>query len=331
MPHHRCQQERRAPGVPLSVWVHAARPKTLPAALAPVLLGSACAAGAGGFQPVPALLAAAFALLVQITCNLANDHGDFKRGADTPERAGPLRVTAAGLVPPAVMRRAIALAAAAAFAAGFGLVFHGGWWLIGVGAVCLAACLAYTGGPFPLAYHGLGDVFVLVFFGFVAVLFTAYTQCGTFPPAAWFAGAGCGLLAVNILVVNNTRDMETDAKAGKRTLVVRFGRAFARGEYAANTVLALAMPPALWLWNRAPWNSATTTGGGDGGGDSGGCLANALLWLPLPATVALVFCAVSFCRCRPENRAEYNPHLGRAALALLLYALLFAGALLAGK
>ncbi|MDR2844902.1 MAG: 1,4-dihydroxy-2-naphthoate polyprenyltransferase, partial [Puniceicoccales bacterium] len=229
----------------MRVWWQACRPKTLPAAMAPVMLGSACAASVGHFSIWPALAALLFALLVQIMCNFANDYGDFVRGADTAERLGPTRAVASGQVPPQAMRRAVALLTAVAFGAGLVLVYWGGWWLIGVGAVCLLACLAYTGGPFPLAYNGLGDVFVIVFFGFVAVLFTAYVQCGTFPAAAWPAAAACGLLAANILVVNNARDMETDARAGKRTTVVRFGRGFARVQYAGSLVTALLVPVAL--------------------------------------------------------------------------------------
>jgi len=291
-----------------SVWIQAARPKTLPAALAPVALGTGCAAGAGsGANFAAATFAALFALFAQVACNLANDLGDYKRGADTPERAGPVRVTASGLAAPTAVRRAAIVAAVAAFVSGLGLVFFGtgGVWLVPVGVVCIAAALAYTEGPFPLAYHGLGDAFVLVFFGFVAVLFTCYTQCGEFPLPAWFAGAGCGLLAVNILVVNNARDMETDAAAGKRTLVVRFGRGFARVEYALCVALALA--------------SLTLAAGAD----ARAFIVAGVLGIPALALVR------AFLRVDVRRRADYNPLLGKSAAFLLLAGSVFTALLLA--
>jgi 1,4-dihydroxy-2-naphthoate octaprenyltransferase len=227
-------------------WFLASRPKTLPAAVAPVAIGSACAAAEGGFALIPAAFALLFALLVQITCNLANDLGDFTRGADTPDRLGPARMAATGALTPGALRCAIALLSVLAFAVGLPLAFAHGWWLVPVGVLCIGACLAYTCGPFPLAYNGLGDLFVLVFFGFVAVLFTAFVQCGSFPFSAWAGGLACGLLAVNILLVNNARDMETDAAANKRTTVVRFGRGFARGLYSVNLLVALGVPVVLF-------------------------------------------------------------------------------------
>jgi 1,4-dihydroxy-2-naphthoate octaprenyltransferase len=287
-------------------WLLAARPKTLPAALAPVMLGSASAAAVEAFAPMPALLALLFAVLMQITCNFANDYGDFMRGADTPERLGPARAVASGWVAPQAMRRAVVLLAAASFCTGLLLVFWGGWWLIGVGTICLLACLAYTGGPFPLAYNGLGDVFVIVFFGFAAVLFTAYVQCGFFPAQAWVAAPACGLLAANILVVNNARDMETDARAGKRTTVVRYGRGFARAQYALSMAFALALPAVLLLLGSGP-----------------GAL------LPLLASPVGIAMALGFCRVREPS--AYNAWLGRTAAFLLAYAALFSLGILFGK
>ncbi|MDR1497000.1 MAG: 1,4-dihydroxy-2-naphthoate octaprenyltransferase [Puniceicoccales bacterium] len=288
-------------------WWHACRPKTLVAALAPVMLGSACAAAAGGFAWRSAGLASFFALLVQVTCNFANDRGDFERGADTPLRTGPERMVATGRITPAAMRRATVIAAAAAFVVGLPLAFWGGWWLVGVGVLCIAACLAYTDGPFPLAYNGLGDIFVLIFFGFVAVLFTARVQCGAFPATAWAAGLSCGLLAVNILVVNNVRDMETDRLAGKRTTVVRFGRKFAVRFYAANMAVSLLVPVGLWMAG----------------------LAGALVLLSLavaPLATALVW---GFFRVREP--AGYNVFLGKTAAFLLGHSALFAVGLAWGR
>lgn len=223
----------------------AARPKTLPAALAPVLLGSACAAAAGGFRAVPAALAALFALFAQIASNLANDRGDFLRGTDKADRAGFARATASGWLSPREVAAGTGVALALAALFGSGLIFYGGAAMIAVGAISLLACLAYTSGPFPLSYHGLGDVFVVVFFGFVAVAFTCYVQAGTFPPFLWTTALACGLGADNILIVNNIRDRATDERSGKRTTVVRFGEAWARKLFVFNFAVIFLSPLAL--------------------------------------------------------------------------------------
>ena len=223
----------------------AARPKTLPAALAPVLLGSACAAAAGGFSAVPAALAALFALFAQIASNLANDRGDFLRGTDKADRAGFARATASGWLSPREVAAGTGVALALAALFGSGLIFYGGAAMIAVGAISLLACLAYTTGPFPLSYHGLGDVFVVVFFGFVAVAFTCYVQAGTFPPFLWTTALACGLGADNILIVKNIRDRATDERSGKRTTVVRFGEAWARKLFAFNFAVIFLSPLAL--------------------------------------------------------------------------------------
>lgn len=221
------------------------RPRTLPAAIAPVIVGSALAARAGSFHPAAALLCLLFALLVQIGANFANDYYDFVKGADTPERVGPVRAVAAGLVTPAAMKRAMWLVFAMAFGSGLALIAWGGWWLVAIGFASIASAIAYTGGPYPLGYHGLGDVFVFVFFGLVAVGATFYIQAGRISGAALIGGAAMGALAVNILLVNNYRDSATDAKAGKRTVVVRFGRRYALGQFAAAHAIAAATPLGL--------------------------------------------------------------------------------------
>ena len=286
-----------------SSWFHAARPKTLPAAFVPVFLGSACAAADGKFAPLPAAFALLFALLIQICCNFANDYGDFAKGADTPARLGPARAVLSGWISPRAMRRAILLVSALAFLAGLPLVYWGGWWLLPVGLVCLLACLAYTGGPLPLAYNGLGDIFVLLFFGFVAVAFTAYVQCGHFPPSVWPVGLACGLLATNILVVNNTRDYETDALARKRTTAVIFGHGFARTEYVVNLLVAFLVPVFLRLQG----------------------FGYQVLFPLLLAPAALVL-ARGFLRVRDPH--HYNPCLGKTAAFLFAYGLLLGGGLI---
>ena len=236
----------------LKTWLLAARLRTLPAAIAPVALGSAFAAREMHFKLVPALLCAAFALLAQIGANFANDYFDFRQGADTANRLGPKRAVASGLVKPAAMLRATLLALALAAVAGSCLIFYGGWWLVLIGAASLLGALAYSGGPFPLAYHGLGEVCAIVFFGFVAVLGTFLVQAGLpTAPAPWLAALGCGLLAANILLVNNIRDLNTDKGAGKRTLAVRVGRPWAQRFYAANLIVVVAITLMFFLvdWN----------------------------------------------------------------------------------
>ncbi|MBP6864511.1 MAG: 1,4-dihydroxy-2-naphthoate polyprenyltransferase [Candidatus Didemnitutus sp.] len=230
-----------------SVWIEAARPKTLPAAVIPVLVGTAFAWAHGAAHFGKATVCLIFALLVQIGTNFANDYFDFVQGADTPQRVGPRRAVAAGLVSPQRMLVATAMVLGLAFATGLLLVIEGGWWLLPIGVASIVCAIAYTGGPYPLGYNGLGDVFVFLFFGLVAVGATFHVQAGGAPLDVLLAGAGVGLLAANILVVNNYRDAETDARAGKRTLVVRFGRRFALWQYGLSVAFALAVAPALAL------------------------------------------------------------------------------------
>lgn len=237
----------------LQIWIGATRPRTLPAAVAPVLVGAALAWHDAAFSPGAAALCLGFALLVQIGTNLANDYYDFIRGADTAARVGPRRAVAAGLVAPATMKRAMIGVFLAAFAVGLGLVVWGGPWLIAIGVASILCGIAYTGGPWPLAYIGLGDVFVFLFFGLVAVGGTYFVQAGKLTADAVLAGVPIGLLAANILVVNNYRDVETDAAANKRTLVVRFGRGAARVQFALSWLGALALPGVFLLRGYRPW------------------------------------------------------------------------------
>lgn len=210
----------------------AARPKTLAAGVVPVLVGAGAAAGAGDMRVPPIAAALVCSVLLQVGTNLANDVFDFEKGADTAARLGPVRATQAGWVTPAQMRAAMVLVFGLAVALGAYLVAVGGWPILVIGVLAVASGVAYTGGPFPLGYHGLGDVFVFVFFGLVAVAGTAYVGGGGAAPLALLAGVPVGALATAILVVNNLRDRATDALVGKRTLAVRFGEPFARREYA---------------------------------------------------------------------------------------------------
>jgi 1,4-dihydroxy-2-naphthoate octaprenyltransferase len=235
-------------------WVLATRPKTLTAAAAPVVAGTGLAALHGAAAALPALAALVGALLIQVGTNLANDYYDYVRGGDTHERVGPLRVTQAGVLDPSAVKRAMLAVLAAAFLVGVYLVWVGGWPIAVLGLASLACAVLYTGGPWPLAYHGLGDVFVFAFFGLGAVGGTYWVQALRWNPEAMLAGSGMGALITAILVVNNLRDIPTDARAGKRTLAVRIGVGATRAEYALLMIGALVVPPvgvAAYAWPRA--------------------------------------------------------------------------------
>jgi 1,4-dihydroxy-2-naphthoate octaprenyltransferase len=229
------------------VWWLAIRPNTLPAAIAPVLVGLGVALAGRTFAPGPAIACLAVALLLQVAANLANDLADFRSGADTADRVGPVRVAARGLASPRQLVAATALVIGAAGAAGLYLVWVGGPVILVLGVLAVLAALAYTGGPWPYGYHGLGEVFVFVFFGLVAVIGTAYLQTGAVDALAAVAAVPMGCLATAILVVNNLRDVDGDRRAGKHTLAVTFGRGFARAEYTAMLAIAAAAIVAIPL------------------------------------------------------------------------------------
>jgi 1,4-dihydroxy-2-naphthoate octaprenyltransferase len=214
--------------VALSAWILAARPRTLTAAAAPVLVGTGLAAHDGVLAVLPATAALLGALLM--------------RGGDSADRVGPVRVTQAGLIAPGTVRRAMVLVLASALLPGAYLVWVGGWPILAIGLASLACAVLYTGGPFPLAYHGLGDLFVFVFFGLVAVGGTYWVQALAWSPDALLAGTGVGALSTAVLVANNLRDIETDERAGKRTLAVRLGRTGTRIQYALLLGVAAAVP-----------------------------------------------------------------------------------------
>jgi 1,4-dihydroxy-2-naphthoate octaprenyltransferase len=233
---------------PVRIWLMAARPRTLPAAVAPVLVGTALAVAetddlhVGGF--IGALLGAVF---IQVGTNLSNDYSDARRGADTEDRLGPVRVTAGGLVPPRQVLVATYVSFALAVACGVYLVTVAGPVLLAIGAASILAGVLYTGGPRPYGYEGLGELFVFLFFGVVAVTGTYYVQVEEVSWEALALAVPVGLLAAAILVVNNVRDLETDRRAGKRTLAVRLGRARTRALYAAMVGLAFLSTPLPWV------------------------------------------------------------------------------------
>lgn len=227
-------------------WLLATRPKTLLVGVTPILLGAAAALHHGSGVNWLAVLAALFgAVMIQIGANLANDVFDHEKGADTEERIGPLRVTQAGLLTPRQVRGGMVACFAAAFLVGIYLTAIAGWPIVVIGLASIASGIAYTGGPYPLGYNGLGDIFVMLFFGPVAVCGTMFVACGVFTPVSLVASLACGALATAVLAVNNVRDVFTDTKTGKRTLAVRFGRRFGVFEYAALVAIAEAVPVVL--------------------------------------------------------------------------------------
>ena len=223
------------------IWIEASRPKTLPAAVAPVLIGTAMSFQAGSMHTIPAIICLGFAVLVQIGTNLANDYLDGVKGTDTKLRLGPRRAVASGLVVPEKMKCAAIAVLTASFCLGSSLIAFGGWWLLIVGIGSVSCAWLYTGGPYPLAYNGLGDIFVILFFGIIAVACTYYVQVGEITLDVVLLGLSIGLIVNNILLVNNYRDFEEDRKANKRTLVVLFGRRMAERQYVGSLLIAGAV------------------------------------------------------------------------------------------
>jgi 1,4-dihydroxy-2-naphthoate octaprenyltransferase len=287
-----------------AAWATAVRPKTLAAAVVPVAVGTAVAAVSGGAAWGPAFAALLGALLIQVGTNFANDVYDAEKGADTEDRIGPTRAVASGMLTPTQVKRGMAVVFGLAIGVGVYLTSVVGWEIFALGIVCILAGVAYTGGPFPLAYNGLGDVFVLVFFGFVAVAGTAYVQTGSIVTLALIAAVPVGTLATALLVVNNVRDQETDAAVGKRTLVVLLGRRFAFAEYATMLLAAFAVPAVLVAQGHSRYVL--------------------LPWLTAPLAIRL------FGRLRRESGEALNDVLAGTAKLLLVFGVLFAVGLAAG-
>ena len=254
---------------PWQAWLIAIRPKTLPAAVSPGLGSTPLAASDGVFTPLPAVAALAGALLIQIGANLANDYFDYVKGVDTPERKGPKRVAQSGLIALPRLRLGIAVTFALTALVGVYLIFVGGWPILLIGLASLLSSLAYTGGSFPIGYHGLGDLFVFLFFGVAAVCGTYYVQALSISPMVIAASIPVGSLTVAILVINNLRDIETDRQTGKRTLAVIIGPDATRLEYVLLLASAYVVSTLFWL---AGWSSAWIL----------------LPWLSLPLAVRLV-------------------------------------------
>jgi 1,4-dihydroxy-2-naphthoate polyprenyltransferase len=243
----------------IRIWLMAARPRTLPAAVAPVLVGTAWAGFAHVFHPLRFVAALLAAIFIQVGTNLSNDYSDARRGADAEDRLGPVRVTAGGLVPPKQVLLATYVTFGLSVACGAYLISVAGWGLLAVGAASILAGVLYTGGPRPYGYEGLGEVFVFLFFGIVAVAGSYFVQVKHLDWEAFALAVPVGLLASAILVVNNFRDIDSDRRAGKRTLAVRLGRGGTRALFATIVYLAFVLAPVTWVfgptkaWVLLPW------------------------------------------------------------------------------
>jgi 1,4-dihydroxy-2-naphthoate polyprenyltransferase len=287
------------------IWLMAARVRTLPAAVAPVLVGTSLALGAGTYHPLAFVAALFGAIFIQVGTNLSNDYSDARRGADTEDRLGPVRVTAGGLVPPSQVLLATYVTFGLAVGCGAYLVAVAGPELLAVGAASILAGVLYTGGPRPYGYEGLGELFVFLFFGIVAVAGSYFVQVQELPWQAFVCAVPVGLLASAILVVNNVRDIDSDRRAGKRTLAVRLGRERTRLLFPAMIYAAFVTAPLTWLFG--PLSA----------------------WLLLPLlTLPLAFGLVRTVRTRSDG-PSLNAALARTGLLQLTFCLLLSAGLLA--
>lgn len=287
-------------GSPIRAWVLASRPKTLPVAIAPVLVGSAMAWDGGSFNFGIALITVVCALLITIGTNFCNDYADFMGGVDTKDRKGPTRVTQAGLIAPHRVKVATVVIFFLATALGMVLVYRGGWGILIIGLASILAGIFYTAGPWPYGYKGLGDLFVLIFFGPVAVGGTYYVQTLEITSSVMIAGLAPGLLSIAILTVNNIRDIEEDRKANKKTLVVRFGRKFGVGLWLGCVVIAALLP--------LEFVRAT--------GDH--------VWAGLTVLILIPAMSILHKLVTIHDSAGLNPLLGQTAFLLLGYSVIFA-------
>jgi 1,4-dihydroxy-2-naphthoate polyprenyltransferase len=289
----------------LGAWVLAARPQTLPVAVAPVAVGASVAYASGSPSWLAVSAALFGALMLQVGTNFANDVFDFEKGADDERRLGPPRAVQRGLLTPRAVRLGMAASFGLAALAGAYLIGVAGWPILVIGVASILSGIAYTGGPYPLGYNGLGDVFVFVFFGLVAVCGTSFVAIGEIPTLAWIASVPVGALATAVLVVNNSRDHVTDVDAGKRTLVVRFGRRFGTHEYAALLASAyLAVVGAIALDLASPFTALTA--------------------FTMPMAVSLGR------RMATLEGADLNPLLGGTARLLLVHSALLAAGVALG-
>ena len=283
-------------------WIEAMRLRTLPVSVAGVIAGTACAVIFDSFKPAPAIACLVFAALAQIAANFGNEYYDYKNGIDRKGRAGFRRGVTEGEIDPKSMKAATYSVLALAAAVGCTMLLFGPWWLIIVGVLIMIFALAYSAGPYPLSHHGLGDVAVVIFFGIIPVTFTCFLQTGSWEGMDIIipASLAVGLLAANVLIVNNYRDMEDDAAVGKRTTVVIFGRKFMSLAYLLSGVIGMVVMFPVWM--ELP------------------------LWsLAVPAVYIILHIKV-WLKLRRATGTALNPLLGRTAVNLLLFSLLFISA-----
>ena len=292
----------------IKIWLEAIRLRTLPVSVSGVLIAVGLAKFNGTFRLVPSLLCVAFAVLAQIVSNLANEYFDFKAGTDKKGRVGPRRGVTEGDFSPATLKRAIVGTLVATCAVGLSMLAvvdpgegYANWLLlVGVGVMVAVMAFAYSAGPYPLSYHALGEVAVMAFYGLVPVIFSYYVVAGDFHPYAVIAGIAIGLMGVNVLLVNNYRDVDDDREAGKRTSVVVAGRTLAAFAYLLNGLLALSVLGVLWLrlWMEWGW------------------------WTMLPPAIYMVLHLTSWHRLKQRTGAALNPILGATARNMLIFTIL---------
>lgn len=292
----------------IKIWLEAIRLRTLPVSVSGVLIAVGLAKFNGAFRLVPSLLCVAFAVLAQIVSNLANEYFDFKAGTDKKGRVGPRRGVTEGDFSPATLKRAMVGTLVATCAVGLSMLAvvdpgegYANWLLlVGVGVMVAVMAFAYSAGPYPLSYHALGEVAVMAFYGLVPVIFSYYVVAGDFHPYAVIAGIAIGLMGVNVLLVNNYRDVDDDHEAGKRTSVVVAGRTLAAFAYLLNGLLALSVLGVLWLrlWMEWGW------------------------WTMLPPAIYLALHLTSWHRLKQRTGAALNPILGATARNMLIFTIL---------
>lgn len=287
-------------------WIEAARPRTLAAAFVPVAIGTALAYQEESVRILASLIALLCAFLIQIGTNFANDYYDYKKGSDTEDRVGFVRPTSSGLISPKAMRNATYGTMGLAFVIGLYLVYLTDWQILALGIASLIFGILYTGGPYPLGYNGLGDLFVFLFFGIGAVMGTYYVNTLEWTWLAFWASIPAGALSVNILVVNNLRDIDQDRNSGKRTLGVLFGENVLKYEYVLMLMVAAAIPPHIWFWNNYSWWVF-------------------LPWLSLPLALPLIKSVFT-----ESKKSNLNDTLSNTARHMTIYGTLFAVGLIMG-
>ena len=287
----------------VKIWMECARLRTLPVSLSGVVLSIALTWWMGAVKWLPAVLCLMFALLAQVVSNFANEYYDYKRGADKVGRVGPRRGVTEGDIKPATLKNVTMATLVVDILIGLCLIYYGGWWMLPLGIVITLAAIAYSAGPYPLSYHGLGELAVFIFFGVIPVVFTHYVQTNHFHPFILLSGMAIGFMAVNVLLVNNYRDMDDDREANKRTSVVIFGRKPAAAAYLINGYVAMALLTPMWV--------LAIMG------------VNGLRWTIAAPVIYLLLHTVAWQRLTVRDGAALNPLLGATARNMLLFTVLF--------